>query len=185
MADANPYQVLFQYFALSVLQFLDGTVIKQGVEDLWERFSRALPEAPRQRLADFPRKFYVIPYAMKDYRAHDETPDLIVQCLVHQHRMRIDYHGLMGEGHVHEFDPYTLAMYRGGRFQIAPEKAANMLNSRRLAEEEGSRTLRRPYGRPRGFEDRGGHRAPSSSVRQSLRDLAGAAKTADKVWEQS
>jgi hypothetical protein len=34
----------------------------------------------------------------------------------------------------------------------------------KLAEEEGSRTLRRPYGRPRGFEDRGGHRAPSSSV---------------------
>lgn len=118
VVDTNPYQVLFLYFALSVFQFLDGTVIKQGVEDLWERFYKALPEAQRQRLADFPRKFYVIPYAVKDYREHDESLDLIVQCLVHQHRMRIDYHGLLGEGHVHEFDPYTLAMYRGGLYVI-------------------------------------------------------------------
>jgi proteasome accessory factor B len=118
LIDANPYQVLFLYFALSVFQFLDGTVIKEGVEDLWERFYRALPDSQRLRLADFPKKFFVIPYAVKDYRSFDDTLDLIVQCLVHQHRMRIDYHGLLGEGHVHELDPYTLAMYRGGLYVI-------------------------------------------------------------------
>jgi proteasome accessory factor B len=118
LIEATVYEVLFLYFALSVFQFLDGTVIKEGVEDLWERFSKALPAAQRQRLADFPRKFYVLPYAMKDYRKHDETIDVIVQCLVHQHRMRIDYGGLRGEGHVHEFDPYTLVMYRGGLYLL-------------------------------------------------------------------
>ena len=55
---------------------------------------------------------------MKDYRSCDDTLDLIVQCLVHQHRMRIDYAGLLGEGHVHDFDPYTLTMYRGGLYVI-------------------------------------------------------------------
>lgn len=118
LIEATAYEALFLYFALSVFQFLDGTVIKQGVEGLWDRFVKALPTAQRQRLADFPRKFYVIPYAMKDYRDHDDTLDLIVQCLVQQHRMRIDYHGLLGEGRVHEFDPYTLAMYRGGLYLI-------------------------------------------------------------------
>jgi predicted DNA-binding transcriptional regulator YafY len=116
--DANPYQVLFLYFALSVFQFLEGTVIEQGVEELWERFYKGLPAAQRQRLADFPKKFYAIPYAMKDYRYYDEVLDVIVQCLVFQHRMRIDYFGLLGEGHVHEFDPYTLTMYRGGLYVI-------------------------------------------------------------------
>jgi predicted DNA-binding transcriptional regulator YafY len=116
--DANPYQVLFLYFALAVFQFLDGTVIKQGIEDLWERFYRALPDAQRLRLADFPKKFYAVPYAMKDYRSCDDTLDVLVQCLVYQHRMRIDYFGLLGEGHVHEFDPYTLTMYRGGLYVI-------------------------------------------------------------------
>jgi predicted DNA-binding transcriptional regulator YafY len=32
--------------------------------------------------------------------------------------MRIDYRGLSGEGHVQEFDPYTLAMRRGGLYLI-------------------------------------------------------------------
>jgi predicted DNA-binding transcriptional regulator YafY len=116
--DSNSYQVLFLYFALSVFQFLDGTVIKDGVENLWERFYRALPDAQRLRLADFPKKFYAVPYAMKDYRRSDEALDTIVQSLVYQHRIRIDYAGLLGEGHVHEFDPYTLTMYRGGLYVI-------------------------------------------------------------------
>ena len=38
------------------------------------------------------------------------------------------------------------------------------LISQDLAEKEGSRTLRPAGAGPRGFEDRGGHRAPSSSV---------------------
>jgi predicted DNA-binding transcriptional regulator YafY len=32
--------------------------------------------------------------------------------------MRIDYRGLLGEGNVHEFDPYTLTMYRGDLYLI-------------------------------------------------------------------
>jgi hypothetical protein len=49
-----------------VFQFLDGTVIKQGVEDLWERFYPALPHGQRLGLADFPRQFYAVPYAMNN-----------------------------------------------------------------------------------------------------------------------
>ena len=116
--SATPYQVLFLYFALSVFQFLEGTVIKDGVEDLWEQFHCTLPEPQRVRLADFPKKFYAIPYAMKDYREFDDTLDLIVRALVDQNRLRIDYGGLLGKGHVHDFDPYTLAMYRGGLYLV-------------------------------------------------------------------
>src|SRR5262249_24967962 len=62
---------------------------------------------------------------------------------------------------------------RSARSGHAPPPVANPLHRHLpiappdfvvVAEEEGSRTLRRPYGRPRGFEDRGGHRAPSSSM---------------------
>lgn len=116
--DATAYELAFLYFALTVFQFLDGTVVKDGVQGLWERLSRALPEAQRVRLAEFPQKFYAIPYAVKDYREFDDTLDRIVQCLVYQPRMRIDYAGLLGSGKVHEFDPYTLAMYRGGLYLI-------------------------------------------------------------------
>jgi predicted DNA-binding transcriptional regulator YafY len=118
VTEPGPYQVLFLYFALSVFQFLDGTVIKHGIEGLWKKFYEALPEAQRPRLGDFSKKFYAVPYAMKDYRKFDATLDVLVRCLVYQHRMRVDYHGLLGEGNVHEFDPYTLTMYRGGLYVI-------------------------------------------------------------------
>jgi hypothetical protein len=85
---AGRYEVLFLYFALSVFRFLDGTVIEEGVEGLWERFVRSLPEAEAARLSDFSRKFYAVPHAMKDYREFDEILDTIVQSLVRQNRMR-------------------------------------------------------------------------------------------------
>jgi predicted DNA-binding transcriptional regulator YafY len=116
--DSSSYQALSLYFALTVFQFLDGTVLKDGVEDLWRRFYRTLAPGQQTRLADLDRKFYSIPYAMKDYRGFDETLDVIIRCLVDQHTMRIDYGGLWLEGHVHDFDPYTLAMYRGGLYLI-------------------------------------------------------------------
>src|SRR5262249_15471850 len=116
--DFTSYQALSFYLALTVCQFLDGTVLKDGVEDLWQRFYRMLTPGQQARLADFDRKFYSIPYAVKDYREFDETLDVIIRSLVNQNTMRIDYAGPWHEGHVHEFDPYTLAMYRGGLYLI-------------------------------------------------------------------
>jgi len=118
MEESAAYQVLVLYFALSVFQFLEGTVITEGVADLWERFLRSVPAAQRGRLADLQRKFYAVPHAMKDYRAFDAQLDAIIFCLVHNRRLRIDYAGLLGGGKVHEFDPYTLVMYRGGLYLL-------------------------------------------------------------------
>src|SRR4029450_5611575 len=116
--ESAAYQVLFFYFALSVFQFLDGTVIKEGVADLWDRFLRSVPAAQRARLADFQRKFYAVPHAMKDYRSFDAQLDTIVFCLSNNRRMRVDYAGVLGPSKVHEVEPYTLMMYRGGLYVL-------------------------------------------------------------------
>jgi hypothetical protein len=55
---------------------------------------------------------------LEDYHGFDDILDSIIRCLVHQRRLRVDYRGLRGEGNVHEFDPYTLALYRGGLYLI-------------------------------------------------------------------
>jgi len=125
--ESTVFQVLFLYFALTVFQFLDGTVIREGIEDLWERFRKVVPAVQRAWLADFSRKFYSIPYAVKDYRAFDELLDTIVTCLVYQHRMRIDYGGVYGDSKVHEFEPYTLAMFRGGLYLIGRSQRARTM----------------------------------------------------------
>jgi predicted DNA-binding transcriptional regulator YafY len=120
-AGSTAYQALAFYLAMSVLQFLDGTILKDGVDDLWEAFHRTLPPAQQARLAHLGRKFFTVPYAMKDYREFDDILDRVVRALVDQHTLHIAYAGLWRPGDevtAHDFDPYTLAMYRGGLYLI-------------------------------------------------------------------
>jgi len=117
-AEAGVYQAVFLYFTLGALTFLEGTVLREGVEDVWERLERALPSRQRLRLANLARKFYAVPFAPKDYRAFDDLLDRLVRALIDQHRMRIDYAGVSGEGKFHDFDPYTLVAYRGGLYLV-------------------------------------------------------------------
>jgi len=116
--ESGAYEVLLLYFALSVFRFLDGTVLKEGVEGLWQRLHRSLPKNQQIRLAHFDRKFFAVDHAVKDYADLDERIDELIRALVDQRRLQIDYAGLLGDGHVHRFDPYTLVMYRGGLYLI-------------------------------------------------------------------
>lgn len=124
LADLNPspdstaYEAVSLYFMLTLLKFLEGTVIEEGLEAVWERTFKALSEKQRSRLADFDRKFFTVAYAPKDYKEHDEKLDLILRSLIDQQRLRIDYAGTLGEGKIHEVDPYTLIAYKGGLYVV-------------------------------------------------------------------
>jgi proteasome accessory factor B len=116
--DSTAYEAASLYFMLTVLKFLEGTVIEEGLDALWERTFKGLSEKQRSRLADFDRKFFALAYAPKDYRKHDEQLDLILRSLIDQQRLRVDYAGILGEGKVHDFDPYTLLAHKGGLYLI-------------------------------------------------------------------
>jgi proteasome accessory factor B len=116
--DFNPYRAASLYFTLTLLRFLEGTGMKEGVEDLWDRTFRNLPAHEQARLADFDRKFYAVPYAPKNYREYDDQVDAILSALVGQHLIRVDYAGLTGEGKEHDFEPYTLVAHRGGLYVL-------------------------------------------------------------------
>src|SRR5208283_1315621 len=114
--DSNPYRAASLYFTLTLLTFLEGTVMKESVEDLWDRSFKNLPAHEQDRLKDFDRKFYTVQYAPKDYHDYDDQLDVILCALISQNVVRVDYEGLSGEGKQHDFDPYTLVAYRGGLY---------------------------------------------------------------------
>lgn len=124
-ADANPFELLYLYFALTVFQFLEGTVIKESVDGFWKRVIENLPGSLQLRLADFQLKFYAVPHMMKDYRGSDDVLDAITQGLLYQSRLRLRHRGLAGDEREHEVDPYTLMMYRGGLYLIARSHRVN------------------------------------------------------------
>lgn len=151
VGEPTAYQVLFLYFSLAVFQFLEGTVIRDGVADLWDRFARSLPTGQRRSLDQFPRKFFVVPHAMKDYREHDDTLDAVVRCLVHQRLARIDYGGLLGDGKEHEFEAYTLAMYRGGLYLIGRSDRGKRIVKLAVERIRSIEVLDRRFEYPRGY----------------------------------
>jgi proteasome accessory factor B len=116
--DSNPYRAASLYFTLTLLKFLEGTVMKEGVETLWDRNFKDLSAPERQRLTDFDRKFYAVPYAPKNYHDFDDQLDLILRALIDQNVIHVDYAGLAGEGKQHDFEPYTLLAYRGGLYVL-------------------------------------------------------------------
>jgi predicted DNA-binding transcriptional regulator YafY len=116
--EASSYQVALLYFSLTVLKFLEGTVLKEGVEGLWEKIFQNLSFTQRTRLSDLERKFYAVPYAPKDYGEFSEQLDVILRALLDQTQLKVDYAGLTGEGRQHDFDPYSLISYRGGLYLL-------------------------------------------------------------------
>jgi predicted DNA-binding transcriptional regulator YafY len=126
-AEASSYQVALLYFSLTVLKFLEGTVLEEGVEGLWEKVYQDLSLTQRTRLSDLERKFYAVPYAPKDYTEFSEQLDVILRALLDQVRLKVDYAGLRGEGRQHDFDPYSLIAYRGGLYLLGFSHRSNAI----------------------------------------------------------
>jgi len=112
--QSTAYQAASFYFTLAILKFLEGTVLKDGVDDLWQKFAKNLPVFERADLGTLDRKFYAIQYAPKDYHGMDHLLNPIVAGLIREYRLRIEY----ATGLTHEVDPYTLVAYRGGLYLI-------------------------------------------------------------------
>ena len=106
------------FFTLAMVRFLEGTVLKESADGLWDKLLERVPAATRPQLSHLDRKFYAISFVPKDYAQHSETIDEVVQALVREYRLTVDYAGVLGEGKEHDLEPYTLLSYRGGLYLV-------------------------------------------------------------------
>jgi len=150
-AEASSYQVALLYFSLTVLKFLEGTVLEEGVEGLWERIYRNLSVSQQTRLSDLERKFYAVPYAPKDYAEFSEQLDVILRALLDQIRLKVDYAGLTGEGRQHDFDPYSLIAYRGGLYLLGYSHRSSAIIYLAVERIRSLEFIRQPDGSPARF----------------------------------
>lgn len=116
--DSSFYTAAAMYFDLAVLRFLEGTILKDTVTDLWDRLYGKLNAVQQAQVRDFDRKFYAVPFAPKDYRGHDAQLDRIFRAVLQGCRLRITYAPIAGAVREHHFEPYTLVGYRGGLYLL-------------------------------------------------------------------
>jgi predicted DNA-binding transcriptional regulator YafY len=106
--------------AVNLLRSLEGTVLRENAKQLLGRIARDAKDGDRYGLQHLPKKFYVVPFGVKHYDDQRALVDALVKALLRQERLDVHYRGLRGPGgvHVHEFEPYTLAIYKGGLYLI-------------------------------------------------------------------
>ncbi|MGH7859814.1 MAG: helix-turn-helix transcriptional regulator, partial [Candidatus Binatia bacterium] len=117
-AEGATEELIPVYLAFTVLRYLEGIVPREEISGLWRDLARRL--APDQSLlvANIEGKFYSVPYTPKDYSGCQAVLSVVIDALIRQHVLRIEYYGLSGEGRTHRFEAYTLAMYKGGLYLV-------------------------------------------------------------------
>ena len=106
------------YMAFTVLRYLDGVIPRERITRLWREMTRRLSLNDSLSLTSFDDRFYSVLDTPKDYSACQEILETVADAVVRQQVLSVGYYGLRGEGKTHRFEPYTLAMYKGGLYII-------------------------------------------------------------------
>lgn len=109
--DATPYQLMSLYVGSVLMSFLDKTVIKDGLMDIFDNIEETLPVAHRAILKNYQKKFYYTGFGGKNYEPHDEQIDVILRGLLGQSILDVTYVSARGEKD-HFLHPYTLLMHK-------------------------------------------------------------------------
>ena len=106
--------------AVNLLRSLEGTVLRENASRLLGRIDESSADGDRYGLKNLAKKFYVVPFGVKRYDDQQVLLGGLVKALLRQERIDVHYRGLRdpGDVHVHEFEPYTLAIYKGGLYLI-------------------------------------------------------------------
>lgn len=150
-AESTAYEAASLYFTFTMLRFLEGTVLRDLVDTLWDKVLQGIPASERLRIEDLEHKFYTVAYVPKVYEKHDADLDTIFGALLRNFRLHIDYAGLAGEGRQHNFDPYTLLAYRSGLYLLGKSDVYNRVIYLAVERIRSVRLLTGPDGQPERF----------------------------------
>jgi len=105
--------------SVNLLRSLEGSVLRENAIQLLGKLAKG-PDAERLGLQHLTKKFYVVPFGVKGYEDQRHLVDGLVKALLRQERVVVRYRGLrdVGDARVHTFEPYTLAIYKGGIYVI-------------------------------------------------------------------
>jgi predicted DNA-binding transcriptional regulator YafY len=106
------------YMAFAVLRYLDGIIPTEQISELWRDLSRKAGPSQSVLMTGLDQKFFSVPYAPKRYEECQEVLAGVLDAVVRQHVLQVRYYGLTGEGKDHRFEPFTLAMYKGGLYVV-------------------------------------------------------------------
>lgn len=110
-ADPAPQQVLAFFLARAVFQLFQRAGLAEEPTALWARLRRGLARADQLAFAELERKLVAVPDGVPDLGAGRDHLGVVLEAVMRQRRLRIEYRPEGGGAVVVEdVDPYSLAL---------------------------------------------------------------------------
>ena len=120
--EGTAYELMSLYLALDLMNFLDGTMFRQGTQEVLERLQEALLRGHGHQtnlvLKDFNKKFYHWTEAPKDYSAHNTILEQLVKALILQHNISMRYQVPGKPEKSHTLSPLSLLMFKRALYLV-------------------------------------------------------------------
>ncbi|MBP8692450.1 MAG: transcriptional regulator [Sedimentibacter sp.] len=113
ITNANSFRIISVFVAKSLLKFLEGTVIKDNIDSIWNIVAGQLSPSKKKQLELFDRKIRYTGFGKKNYEEMDMIIAAILRSLIHETKLQILYYSkTVKKEKYHIIHPYTLLLHR-------------------------------------------------------------------------
>lgn len=116
--DGAPLSAVSTFFTLSMVRYLEGAVLKESVDALWDKMLEGVPPSARPQLLNLDRKFRSIALVPSDDAEQREIVDQVIQAVVGEYRLSVDYGPADPDLTTYDLEPYTLVSHRGSLWLV-------------------------------------------------------------------
>jgi proteasome accessory factor B len=136
--QGQAYQLMSLFMAMELMSYLEGTVFHRGALEVLEHFGRSVSRShglqTNLMMKDFQRKFLHVSDAPKSYGQQAAILERLVEALILQRWISLEYRAPNKPAKVHRLAPLSLLLFRRGLY---------LLGRRHLAEGEATFAVER------------------------------------------
>jgi len=150
--SANGFRIISVFVAKTLLRFLEGTVIKDNLDNIWNIVTGQLPPSKKKQLEYFDRKIRYTGFGAKQYEEKDIILASVLRGLLHQNKMEIDYiSGAASKTKKRIIHPYTLLLHRDALYLDAYDESNNDIRTFLIDRVEEAKVLKETYRYPKDY----------------------------------
>ncbi|MCB1052566.1 MAG: WYL domain-containing protein [Acidobacteria bacterium] len=120
--QGQAYQLMSLFMAMELMGYLEGTVFHQGATEVIQHFSKVVQHSHSHQSAllmkDFQKKFVHVSDAPKEYKSQGPILERLVEALVLQRWVQVEYQALNKPAKSHRLAPLSLLLFRRGLYLI-------------------------------------------------------------------
>jgi len=109
---ATHYQLMSLYMGSMLMSFLSGTVIQDGLLDVFASIESIIPREHRKILHRQHKKFFYTSFGMKRYDQYDDQIDVLIRALLLERKVEMTYASPTRGTKQHLVHPYTLITHK-------------------------------------------------------------------------